>query len=397
MADRFIKASRLFNKFLKLTLGSYLRILFGYKIYNAGIADLKPPYIVLANHTNFWDPFLLSMCFSEPVYFVTSDTHFRSRILRNILKLVGAIPKTKFVSDPSATRDIFMVVKIGGIIGIFPEGRRSWDGKTLPVIYTTAKLIKSLGLPVVSVLFKGANLSMPRWARKTRKGKLIMQCSILLSEEDIFKMPVDDIYNNITEGLAHDEYEWQRNMMIPYKGRSPAERLELFLFCCPQCKSIGTMASKKDDFYCTHCKYSVEYNQHGFFSTTHAQLYYDSPRDWNLWQLNYLENHAGTNDAENNGKALFEDKDILAQTGGRLVSLKKLQNGHLAMFTDKIVFVGDDETRLEFPLKKIHGENIQSNRQLEFYYNKVLYRFTGNSYCLTAYKWVKAIEIYKKK
>lgn len=396
MADRFVKASGFFNKFLKFTLGSYLRVLFDLKIYKDGINGLKPPYIVLANHTNFWDPFLLSLCFSNPIYFVTSDTHFRSRILKNLLKLVGAIPKTKFVSDPSATRDIFKVVKIGGIIGIFPEGRRSWDGKTLPLIYPTAKLIKSLGLPVVTVVFKGANLAMPRWAKSSRKGEVNMHCELLLNKEAIEKMTVEDIFNSISSSLAHDEYEWQKSRMTPYKGKSPAERLELFLFCCPHCKAIGTMASNDDAFFCKKCGYSVTYDKYGFFTKQQGKSYFDNPRDWNLWQLDYTGSLPGLYADNNIEGPIFEDKDVLAQTGGRLITLKRLQTGKLYMYANRIVFHGDEGLELEFPIRKLYGENIQSNRQLEFYYEKVLYRFTGNTYCLSAYKWVKAIDIFKK-
>lgn len=396
MAEKFVRASKLFNRFLKLTLGRYMRRLFNFKINNDQIVNLKPPYIVLANHTNNWDPFLLSMCFPEPVYFVTSDTHFRSRILRYLLKLVGAIPKTKFVSDPSATRDIFNIVKHGGIIGIFPEGRRSWDGKTLPLIYPTAKLIKSLGLPVVKVLFKGACLSMPRWARKPRKGELTMECSILLNSAKLAEMTVDDVFNYITTGLAYDEYEWQRTAMIPFRGEAIVERLELFLFCCPDCSSIGTMKSSKASFGCNKCGYAVEYDDYGFINKKHGRLHFDNTSDWNLWQLEYMESLISSALDIRAVPPVFEDQDILAQTGGRLKPLKRLETGKLSMHIDKIVFTGDEGIYLEFPLKKIYGENIQSNRKFEFYHEKVLYRFTGNSYCLPAYKWVKAVEISKK-
>ena len=398
MAAEFRKASRLFTKFLKVPLGIYLRLLFGYEIFNDEIAGLKPPYIVLANHTNFWDPFLLSMCFPDPVHFVTSDLHFRHPLLRPLLRLVGAIPKTKNVSDPQTIKDIIRVTRSGGIIGIFPEGRRSWDGRTLPLLYPTAKLIKSLKVPVVTVLFKGAYLSMPRWAKKTRKGELHMICRKLLDTEELAVHSSDDIYTKITEGLSYDEYEYQKEKMIRYKSGIPAERLELFLFCCPACKSMGTLESKKECFFCSNCGYAVKYNEYGFFDSTGGEFYYENPRDWNQWQLKYLESLLDGSEFVNPSKSIFEDNNVILQsgTGERHKALKKEQTGKLAIFQNLIRFEGLNSRILEFPLHRISGENVQMNNQLEFYHEKILYKFTGDSYSLSAYKWVKAIELYKK-
>ncbi len=396
MADEFQKASKLFNKFLKLTLGSYLKYLFGFRVYNDRIAGLKPPYIILANHTNLWDPFLLSMCIPDPVYFVTSDIHFRNRGLRMLLKLVGAIPKTKFVSDPQTIKDIFKVAKNGGIIGIFPEGERNWDGSTLPLLYPTAKLIKKLGLPVVTILFKGSYLSMPRWAKYTRKGELDMICSRTLEAKDIEAYDAEDIYRLIGKSLEHNEYEYQRSRMIPYRGKAPAEKLELFLFCCPHCKSIGTMFSRDADFNCRKCSYSVRYNEFGFFTGNGPQLYFDNPGDWNLWQLKHLQDLKSSGAMEHTHIPLFEDNDILMQTGGRLAKMKKLQTGKLSIYPDRIVFQDGGEPAFSFSLDRIYGENTQLNSQLEFYQDKLLYKFTSDSYPMSSYKWVQAIKIFRQ-
>lgn len=398
MAVEFKKASRIFNKFLKFTLGNYLRHLFGFRIFKGQIAGLKPPYIVLANHTNFWDPFLLSMCFPEPVYFVTSDTHFRNPLLRILLSFVGAIPKTKNISDPKSIKSILKAINSKCIIGIFPEGRRSWDGKTLPLFYPTAKLIKSANLPVIAVLFKGAYLSMPRWARKTRKGELLMFCSKILDRDDIAVLSADEIFDRITIDLSHDEYEFQKTRMVRYKSALPAENLELFLFCCPGCKSIGSLKSENEAFYCTSCGYAVKYNEYGFFENTESTIFYDNPRDWNQWQLKHLEALVNSICTNNPFYEIFDDNDILLQTGTAdiLKPLKREQSGRLTMLCSSIRFEGMQGMLLDIPLVKITGENIQLNNQLEFYNDKILYKFSGNSGNLSAYKWVKTIELLKK-
>lgn len=395
MAGKHLKASKVFNKFLRITLGSYLRHLFGFQIYNGQIAGMKPPYVVLANHTNFWDPFLLSMCIPEPVYFVTSDAYFRNPVLKQLLKLVGAIPKTKSVSDPTSIKSIISISKNNGIIGIFPEGKRNWDGTTLPLLHPTAKLIKSLGLPVVTILFKGAYLSMPRWARKIRKGKLTMTCSKVLESEEVIEFSSDEIYDKISASVSHDEYEYQKQCMNPYTARLLAEKLELFLFCCPKCKSMGSMKSSNDIFFCTKCNYSVKYDKYGFLCELSDSLIYDNPRDWNNWQLNFLTAVIKEKPEPDNGSPIFEEQNIHAYTCVKSKPLKFLGKGSLYFDGDKINFNSLSGTVFTFNLKGIYGENIQGNSKLEFHYEKTLYRFYGKP-DISAYKWVKGIELAKK-
>ena len=395
MKDSFRMANRIFNRFLKLVLGIYMRYLFGYSFFNEKIKDLEPPYIVIANHTNFWDPFLLSMCIPSPVHFVASDAYFRNPALKFLLKYVGAIPKTKSVSDPQSIRYILSVAKSNGVIGIFAEGKRSWDGTTLPLLYPTAKLVKSLKIPVVSVLFKGACLSMPRWARHARKGELAMTCSQVFSSNAIKGLSVAEIYAGMTASLSHDEYAWQRGRMIPYKGRKQAERLELFLFRCPECKSTVHMKSHNDMFYCSSCNFTVKYDEYGFFKPVSGRLYFDSPREWNLWQIEALESEIHAKNSQPGADPVLEDVNVTGYSGGKSHPLELLHTGSLYLYCDRIIFKSPDGGNYSFELSEIYGLNVQYNDQMEFYYKKVLYRFGGGHGSISAYKWVMALEILK--
>lgn len=388
-------ASRIFNIFLKLTLGNYMRYLFGYTFDNDRIKALKPPYIVIANHTNFWDPFLLSMCIPTPVHFVTSDAYFRNPVLKFLLKYVGAIPKTKSVSDPQSIRYILSVAKSQGVIGIFAEGGRNWDGTTLPLLYPTAKLAKSLEIPVVAVLFKGACLSMPRWARHTRKGELTMTCSQVFDSGEIKELSTDEIHAGMAESLAHDEYAWQRAAMIPYKGRKPAERLELFLFKCPECNSETRMKSRDDLLYCSNCDYMVRYDEYGLFKPVSDKLYFDNPRDWNLWQIEALESEIRAKTSRPGEEPILEDTDIKAYWSEKSNRLESLRTGSLYLYRDRIVFKGP-EGDCSFEIPEIYGQNVQYNDQVEFYHKKIFYRFGGESAPISAYKWIRALEILNK-
>ncbi len=398
MRRKKYKAGKLFNKFLKFTIGNYMKFLFDYSIENEQLKGLKPPYVIIANHTNFWDPFLLSMCIPEPVYFVTSDAYFRNPLLKCLLTLVGAIPKTKLVADPLSIRGIIEVVRNNGVIGIFPEGRRSWDGRTLPLLRPTAKLIKSLNIPVVTVLFKGAYLSMPRWASTTRKGRLTMTLSRTLEPYDIKQLSTEDIFLSITKSLFYDEYDYQRSHMNLYKGQHNAEKLERFLFFCPECECISSLVSSHNNLRCRNCTYEVSYNNFGFFETAKHKLHYDNPRDWNVWQLEKLYLYLLTKILQGDHSLLLTDNDIIMKTGQKTGALKlKATGGTLSLYADRIQFsIGNQEVQ-RFRMSNIIGENIQLNNQLEFICEKTLYRYSGRQGDLSAYKWVQAIGLIKKR
>ena len=396
MKRKKYKAGKLFNKFLKLTIGNYMKLLFDYSVENSQLNGLKPPYVIIANHTNFWDPFLLSMCIPEPVYFVTSDAYFRNPVLKFLLKFVGAIPKTKLVADPLSIRGIIEVVRGNGVVGIFPEGRRNWDGTTLPLLRPTAKLIKSLNIPVVTVLFKGACLSMPRWAASPRRGRLTMTLSRTLEPNDIKLLSTGEIFAAISESLAYSEYEYQRKHMNPYKGQGLAEKLELFLFCCPECESIGSLVSSDNKLRCRNCTYEVLYNDFGFFESCTHRLHYDNPGDWNLWQLEQLNSLISLKIPLDNNTPIFTDNDIILKTGQKTGALEmKATGGILSLYADRIEFSVKNEVFHFFQIADIIGENIQFNNQLEFTYDKKLYRYSGRNGNLAAYKWVRAIGFVK--
>lgn len=400
MAARKYKAGKLFNKILKLIFRNYLKMLFEFSMDLNQLQGIDPPYIVLANHTNFWDPFLLSLCFSEPVYFVTSDAYFRNPVLKRLLSLVGAIPKTKLVSDPTSIRGILEVVKNRGIIGIFPEGRRNWDGKTLPLLHPTAKLIKSLGIPVISAVFKGACLSMPRWSSTTRKGSLVMELSKALEPSEIKSLTVNQLYQRISEKLNYNEYDYQRIHMHRYSGENMAERLELFLFTCPECKSTGSLYSQGDFFCCRSCGYKVLYNCYGFFEPVNKDqtTHFSDPQSWNLWQLDQLSEYIGNRIDSNPQDVIWIEQNINLRTGQKTGVLKgPSEVGALSLYSDRVEYLSKNDGTLRFSLENMSGLNIQLNNQLEFIHHKVLFRFSKKDGSMPAYFFSKAIEAIKKR
>lgn len=388
--------SKWFNKLLKATFGIYLTKKLNVKYFNDQIKDIKPPYLIVGNHIGTWDPFLMSLGVSDPIYFVISDAHFRHFWLRQVLKLVGGIPKSKQIADSSTIRAILSVIKNKGVIGLYPEGARNWDLKNIPVLYPTAKLIKSLKVPVVCTRMEGAGLAKPRWARSSRTGIINMNYSLLMTPEQIAAMTLDQIYEKVVDGIHNNEYEWQEKNRVPFRGKNLAEYLDMFLVVCPRCKALTSMHSHGNTMSCTKCGYSVEYDEYGYLKTD-QEPFFNTPQTWSDWQDTYLYELFSQKEYTTEGKVLFSDTGTKLFTGRRRGKLRQYNwLGKVEMYFDRIVLSPEKGSEYVFPIDKLIGVNIQNNNKFEFYYNDNLYRFKFTTQHKSVYKYALACRLIEK-
>lgn len=396
MAGREVKANRFAYRILRWLFGK--TVSYSYQVRGENrelIRTLKPPYVLLANHNNFWDPFFITSIISDPIYFITSDMHFHNPVRRWFLRAVGAIPKTKFVSDLETIKNIMRAKQGNGIIGIFPEGRRSWDGHSLPLLYSTAKLVKLLKIPVIVLLLKGAYLSRPRWTNSKRRGKVLISFKMGFTGEEVHSLPADTIFKRMSQLLRYNEWDFQRQHMIPFLSRRRAETLELTLFMCPHCRSLGRLRSRKHRFSCRSCGYSIQVNQYGFFEKLSDDFYFENIRDWNLWQLEELEKILSAKKNEHSTEEIFKDRQVWLYQGQRRNPLKKHHFGNLGLYIDRLEFRSLKGDRLRFPIAELEGINVQDGERLEFYHGDSVYRFSFTGERVSAYKWLNALFLLK--
>jgi len=394
---REIRISRLYP-FLKATVGNTFLRRFNVAVEGRGVlAQYTPPYIVLPNHVMFSDPFIIAAILPHPVSWVTSDTQFRGRFARFFLSLVGAIPKTKFRSDLESVKHIMKRLKSGGVVGIYPEGRRNWDGHSMPILYPTAKLLRALKVPVVVPIVKGGYLAEPRWSRKRRKARVFIEFKHGFKAEEFKQLSVDEIYGKMTRLLEYDEYDFLRASNLVVRSKRRAENLELALFICPECKSIAKMKSHFSMFSCTECGYAVHFNQYGFLEKRSDKLYFDTIRDWNVWQLSYLKELLDRNSSEGDVTPVFQDGPVWMLEGKRNKPLKKMHIGTVSMFSDRISFLTGSGDVMAFHIPDIESINVQSGERLEFFYGGKLLRFRFLSKLVSAYKWLAAVLLLQGK
>jgi 1-acyl-sn-glycerol-3-phosphate acyltransferase len=400
--QRRIKASKHVHWFIRASLGNYLKWKFRIVPENRELVEtLEPPYIIMGNHGCVWDPFLLNAHVPAPIHYVVSDSNFRSRLVSFGLSLVGSIPKTKALSDFETVKNIVKIKHRKGIIGLFPEGQSSWDGHSLPIFYSTAKLVRSLKVPVVIVELKGAFLSFPRWGRSLRRGRVHIEYKLGFRPEDLRGMSVDQVYAQLVELLSHDDLDYQRTAMIRFGGKNRAEYIEAVLFTCPRCEARHTLRSEGNKLRCTSCGYAVRYNSFGFFEPESGTLRFEDVRAWNVWQIEKFKHYLDQNSSARAPQSaaseprppLLEEEHVVLQRGFKSTPLRPVGPGRLELHPGEVRFRGfRSDTDLSFPISAVEGTNIQNGEPLEFYFQGDLYRVTIPSPRGNTYKWLLAVE-----
>ncbi|EGO64685.1 lysophospholipid acyltransferase family protein [Acetonema longum] len=255
------------------------------KIDRSGIQGIKPPFIVLGNHTSNFDPALVQYAIPYPCYFLTSNYYFRLPVIGRLLRLFEAIPKIQFSPDMRSARKTVEVISRGGVVGIFPEGRRSVDGSCCPIPESVAKLIKKLKVPVVAVKTNGGYFVWPRWSPDWRRGRVETVAVQLLSAEDIAGMSTREIYDTVCRALTYNDYEWNRNAREIYPHNDAAENLHLILHQCPRCHGESVMGSSRNKLLCNRCGNGAIVDVYGFLLPINKKsVIFNNPVEWNAWQ-----------------------------------------------------------------------------------------------------------------
>jgi 1-acyl-sn-glycerol-3-phosphate acyltransferase len=228
--------NRIFYRFMTGILRGFILRYFRLTPRKEGSVPKTGGALILANHICLFDPIWLYAMLRRPVYFAATEDLFRQRFLARLIRWFGAFPKRKAASDISALRNIFALAKNGGLIGVFPEGVRTWDGRNAPVIPSIARLIKKLKVPVFICRFAGAYLAYPRWAKWWRRVPVTGSFSKLYDPGSIPEKD-DKIISDIAEGIRTPDYGMEIDVSRA-RQKGLAVNLGRVLYRCPSCGTL---------------------------------------------------------------------------------------------------------------------------------------------------------------
>jgi 1-acyl-sn-glycerol-3-phosphate acyltransferase len=135
----------------KAALSLPLRFLYRVEVEGLDHLPESGPVIVAANHRSFMDSIFLALTSPRPIRFIAKAEYFDHRLTRPIFRGTGQIPLRR--GSPSSARQALAtacdVLAQGGVIGVYPEGTRSRDGKLHRGNLGPARLALASGATIV--------------------------------------------------------------------------------------------------------------------------------------------------------------------------------------------------------------------------------------------------------
>jgi len=229
----------LFYIFASIFIRAPLFKLFNLQPLNKEVIPLSGPAILVANHVNFWDPIWIYVVIDRPMHFVATEELFRRRLLSSFVRVFGTIPFRRAAQDFQSIRLIIELLRAGGMIAIYPEGIRSWDGTNSPIIPTIARIIRRVKVPVFYCQLEGAYLHFPRWADKSRPIRVRLKFAQLYTPEAIPDSE-EQVIADIAEAIRIPDYE-MRLPELKRRVNGLASGVQKIIYRCPHCQSVESL------------------------------------------------------------------------------------------------------------------------------------------------------------
>jgi 1-acyl-sn-glycerol-3-phosphate acyltransferase len=134
----------------------YSRIYHGLTLQTACPLPRRGPAILISNHISSLDPLLLQSVTPRLITWMIAREYYEAAAMGWIFRLAGLIPTSRDGRDMAATRAALRLLKQGGVLGIFPEGRIEPHSELLPFRSGVALLAMRAGVPVYPAYLNGA-------------------------------------------------------------------------------------------------------------------------------------------------------------------------------------------------------------------------------------------------
>ena len=123
---------------------------------------------------------------------------FRNPIQRWVIKRLGAFPVHRGKIDVDAIRCAYTLLRQGEILGIFPEGTRSADGKLKEFHDGMAVIALRTGTPIIPTVIIGS-----RNLKKASRPKIIFCEPIPIKKQKVTPELIQEV-NKIVYNRIHD-------------------------------------------------------------------------------------------------------------------------------------------------------------------------------------------------
>jgi 1-acyl-sn-glycerol-3-phosphate acyltransferase len=384
--DEPMSKHQLFWRTTQLTFCKMIQGRYRFALDPAADPEPEPPYVVVANHGNFFDPWILGPYFAKALHIMMNDDGFRAgAVSRWYLQGIGAFAKKKGAHDLKAMKSTLKFLRDREPVLIFPEGQATWDGETQPIYGGIERMVKRAKCPLSIVRFRGNFLSRPWWAETDRKGRIAIERTVVPAER-LAEMNEPEVLETIVQGIYNNDILDERNRAVEFKGKRMAEGLQRLVWTCMCCETADGISVAGDTITCDHCNNTWTIDAHCRLRADSAGIpCYDDVYAW------FQEHKRAAREAiaaASDETSLATDKGVTLlreDDRGRFVPESV---GTLSLTRSEISFVPESGglATLRFEVEQLTNYVIQKKDVFEITHDGVDYRF--EMYGRSPMKWL---------
>lgn len=159
------------------------------------------PVLFASNHQSGWDTILIPVASPRPVQFLTKSELFSSKLGRWFFTSIGGVPVIRSSGRDSRAALISgsHILEAGNVVGVFPEGTRSRDGRLHKGHSGAAWMAATADASIVPVGLVGSDKMVPFAYLFSRKYRLQIHFGAPIHTRHFSDMPAGKARAAITE------------------------------------------------------------------------------------------------------------------------------------------------------------------------------------------------------
>lgn len=295
-------------------------------------------FLILSNHQTEFDQFFIGLTFPQAVYYVASEDMFSIGFLAKLLKwAVAPIPFKKSTNDVGAVMNCMRIAHDGGTICVFPEGNRTYHGRTVNMKDSIATMAKKMRLPIAFFRIENGYGVQPRWSNVKRKGRMKAGITRIMEPEEFSSLSEQELYEIIKKELFVDEHTLQGE----FRSKRLAEYIERAFYVCPDC-GLSNFSSSCCRITCTRCGKQIDYLPDKALKGVGFDFRFKNEGEWYDYQEDFIRK---LDLSEYIDTPAYEEKAVFIKVIPYKFKQVISKNAIVRLFGDRYEITFDNETR----------------------------------------------------
>jgi 1-acyl-sn-glycerol-3-phosphate acyltransferase len=189
-------------------LGPLLRLIYRPRARGLENIPRSGGFILAANHISFVDSLFMPLVCPRPVVFLGKSDYFKSWRTRWFFKAVNVIPVQREGGSAGEAAILagIQALREGKVVGIYPEGTRSPDGRLYRGKTGVARMALEAQVPVIPVSIRGTDEVMPLDAKAPRlSGRVRVEFGKPLVFDRYYDRPKDRfVLRSVTDEIMYE-------------------------------------------------------------------------------------------------------------------------------------------------------------------------------------------------